>query len=365
MQLARLSLFSFKNISDLSLEFCPGVNCLLGDNGEGKTNILDAIHYLSFCKSYFNLSDIQNIKHGESFFMVQGLYEEKGESVEVSCSQKKGQKKRFKRNKKEYDRLSDHIGQIPLVMISPADADLINEGSEVRRKFIDTIISQYDRHYLEQLIDYNKVLAQRNALLKRFGETGSYSQELLEVWDIRLVELARTIHANRHQFLSGFSVLFTRFFRIISGGKEEVTIDYKSDLSEDDFFSVLKRSLPRDRATEYTQVGIHKDDLIFKMGGHPIKRFGSQGQQKSFLIALKIAQYYHLLEVKGKAPILLLDDIFDKLDEHRVSRMMEMVTAPGFGQVFVTDTDREKLPRLLDQLKVEHKEFIIEQGALA
>lgn len=364
MHLQRLNLLNFKNITELDLELSPVVNCFLGDNGEGKTNILDAIHYLSFCKSYFNQVDSQNIKHEEPFFVIQGWYQIDGDTSEIYCGQKRGQKKVFRKNKKDYERLSDHIGQIPLVMISPADADLINEGSDVRRKFIDTIISQYDKVYLERLIDYNKILAQRNALLKRFGETRSFSPDLLEVWDIRLVELARYIHESRHSFLAGFSVLFSRFFRIISGGREEVGFEYRSDLNNADFYSVLRNSLSRDRSTEYTQVGIHKDDLVFTMGGHAVKKFGSQGQQKSYLIALKLAQYHHLLEIKKVSPLLLLDDIFDKLDDHRVGRLMEIVTAPGFGQVFISDTNHDKLPEMLEKLKVEHKVFRIKEGGV-
>lgn len=348
----------------MELDLAPKVNCFLGENGEGKTNILDAIHYLSFCKSYFNQIDSQNIKHETPFFVVQGWYRGADEELEIYCGLKRGQKKVFRKNKKDYERLSDHIGLIPLVMISPSDADLISEGSEIRRKFIDTILSQYDKTYLDQLIDYNKILAQRNALLKRFAESRSFSADLLEVWDLRLVELARSIYQARHRFLSGFTVLFSRYFKIISGGKEEVGLEYRSDLNNADFYTVLRNSLARDRATEYTQVGIHKDDLIFLMNGHAVKKFGSQGQQKSYLIALKLAQYHHLSEIKGQAPVLLLDDIFDKLDDKRIGQLMEIVTANDFGQVFITDTSPEKLPRLLDQLKVEHKIFRIKDGAL-
>jgi DNA replication and repair protein RecF len=364
MHLKTLSLLNFKNIRELRLEFGSGLNAFLGNNGEGKTNILDAIHYLSFCKSYFTTGDLQNISHGESYFALQGWFDSNDGELEIHCAQKKGQKKQFRKNKKEYERLSDHIGLLPLVMISPADTDLIIEGSEVRRRFVDTIISQYDKNYLDHLIDYNKVLQQRNALLKRFAETNTFSADLLDVWDFRLVELARAIHQKRREFLQEFVVLFSRYFRQISGGKEEVGLEYKSDLNEGDFFATLKNSLSRDRAIEYTQVGIHKDDLVFIMDGYPVKKFGSQGQQKSFLISLKIAQYHYIQNRKGIAPILLLDDIFDKLDDTRIARLMEMVTAPGFGQVFITDTQREKLPQMLESMQLESSIFYIREGGL-
>lgn len=365
MILERLYLLQFKNIREMSLEMAPKANCFLGENGEGKTNILDAIHYLSFTKSYFNQIDNQNINHNEDYFVVQGWYQLNGEGLEIYCGLKRGQKKNFKKNKKEYERLADHIGILPLVMVSPSDADLINEGSEVRRKFIDSIISQYDKVYLERLIDYNKVLLQRNALLKRFAETRSYSADLLDVWDIKLSELGRWIYEKRKQFLSEFIVLFNRYFALLSGGKEEVGIDYKSDLAEYDFYALLKSNLHKDRSAEYTTAGIHKDDLIFMMNDHPVKKFGSQGQQKSYLIALKLAQYKHISTLKQTLPILLLDDIFDKLDVKRVAGLMKIVTSEDFGQLFITDTDPEKLPALLEELGVTFKTYFIKEGGLA
>ncbi len=362
MHLSRISLLNFKNCAETTLDLIPGVNCLLGDNGEGKTTLLDAVHYLSFCKSYFNPVDSQHIRHGEAFFVIQGFFEYRDETIEVYCGQKKGQKKSFKKNKKEYSRLSDHIGLFPLVMISPSDTDLINEGSEVRRKLIDTIISQYDRQYLEKLIEYNRVLLQRNTLLKRFAETQSFNAELLEVWDASLVSLGQTVYEARKAFIDDFIRLFNTYFSVISGGKEQVGIMYRSDLNEGDFAETLRRSQSRDRFSHYTQVGIHKDDLVFTLGGHPIRKTGSQGQQKSFLIALKLAQYEYIARIKQLKPILLLDDIFDKLDDRRVARLMELVTGEGFGQVFITDTSAEKLPALLQKMNVSHRIFEMNEG---
>lgn len=362
MFLKNLHLINFKNCPEAGFELSPGVNCFLGNNGEGKTNILDSIYYLSFCKSFFNSADIQNIRHGESFFVIQALFDMNGEEMEIYCGQKKGQKKSFKKNKKEYSRLSDHIGTLPLVMISPADTELITEGSDIRRKFLDAIISQYDKPYLEELIAYNKALLQRNALLKRFAETGSYSHDLLEIWDYRLIESGNYIHKKRTAFLDDFINLFSTYFAEISGGKEQVGIAYKSDLLEQDFASVLQQSLARDRASQFTQAGIHKDDLVFTINDFPVKKYGSQGQQKSYLIALKLAQYYYLARLKKVAPILLLDDIFDKLDDNRVGHLMKLVTQPDFGQVFITDTNAGKLPALLTELGVDFKVMHISEG---
>ncbi len=336
----------------------------MGDNGEGKTNILDAIHYLSFCKSFFNPIDSQNIKHDEPFFVIQGLFEKEDAVVEIYCGQKRGEKKSFKKNKKEYQRLSDHIGLFPLVMISPADTDLINEGSDVRRKFLDTIISQYDKMYLDKLIHYNKALAHRNVLLKRFAETNSYRQDELEIWDLQLVENGVYIFQSRKKFIDELVPLFNEYYAFISGSKEKVDIVFDSDQLAKPLAENLHSVIAADRASRHTTVGIHKDDMEFMINGFPIKKYGSQGQQKSFLIALKLAQYFFIKKVTGANPILLLDDIFDKLDDSRVARLMEKVTASDFGQVFISDTNHYKLPALLKDIKVEHQEFMVKNGGI-
>ncbi|MFZ5554214.1 MAG: DNA replication/repair protein RecF [Bacteroidota bacterium] len=364
MYLSQLSLINFKNCREASFGFTHGVNCFLGNNGEGKTNILDSIHYLSFCKSYFNPIDSQNIRNGEDFFVIQGNFKKEEEETEVYCGQKRNQKKSFKKNKKEYSRLSDHIGLFPLVMISPSDAELLLGGSEVRRKFIDSIISQYDKTYLEKLINYNKLLLQRNTLLKRFADGMMYNPELLEAWDIQLVPEGRYIFETRRKFINEFIRLFSKYYALIANNNEEVGVEYKSDLHTADFEIILKNSLMRDRHSQYTQTGIHKDDLVFTMNGQPVKRFGSQGQQKSFLISLKLAQYYYIAREKNTFPVLLLDDIFDKLDDQRVEQLMLLVTGKEFGQVFITDTSLEKLPSLLQKNNVHFKTFHIAGGEM-
>ena len=362
MFLKSLHLINFKNCSESTFQLSPKVNCFLGENGEGKTNILDAIYYLSYCKSYFNLADSQNIKHGEAFFVIQGLYDLNSEELEIYCGLKKGNKKAFKKNKKEYLRLSDHIGLLPLVMISPSDSNLISEGSETRRKFIDSIISQFDKQYLEELIQYNKALIHRNALLKQFAEGMPFNAELLYLWDLKLIEPGNYIFKKRQAFLSEFVQLFSTYFKIISNGKEEVGIEYKSELIEHNFEELLKNNQSRDRKAQLSLSGIHKDDVLFTLGEFPIKKIGSQGQQKSFLIALKLAQYYYLAQIKKYPPILLLDDIFDKLDETRVQRLMQLVTNPEFGQVFITDTGTQKLPQMLTEIGVDHVSMQISSG---
>ena len=295
MHLKKLSVLNFKNYQEAEFLFSDHINCLTGNNGEGKTNILDAIHYLSFCKSFFNPIDSQNILHESPFFLIQGLFtrEDNGnkEADEIYCGLKRNQKKQFKRNKKEYSRLADHIGLYPLVMISPADSELITEGSESRRRFIDSVIAQFDRDYLENLISYNKVLSQRNALLKQFGDSRQFDKTSLEIWDMQLIEYGKKVHKKRQDFINSFITIFQKYYELISGGREQVGMDYISHLNDSAFADVLEKALNRDRAMEYTTVGIHKDDLEFSINGYPLKKYASQGQQKSFLIALKLAQF--------------------------------------------------------------------------
>lgn len=353
MHLKQLSIVNFKNLAGEDFDFHPALNVLLGNNGQGKTNVLDAIHYLSMSKSCFNSVDSQNITHGESFFMVQGHFEHADAITEIYCGIKKGQKKILRKNKKDYEKLADHIGLFPLVMISPADSDLINEGSSTRRRFMDSVISQFDKQYLEYMIAYNKVLEQRNSLL-RMTKGKPLNVELLEVYNHQLAPLGEKIYEKRKEFLKGFVPLFNSYFKkISSAGNEEAEITYQTKLHDERLVNLLEKNFDADRVLEYTTCGIHKDDLEFKLNGYPVKKYGSQGQQKSFVIALKIAQHAFIKSVKDFSPLLLLDDIFDKLDNNRVNFLLQMVTQTNFGQVFITDTDSEKIPRILGERNID------------
>lgn len=365
MHLKHLKLSNFKNYETAELQFSEKINCFIGSNGAGKTNILDAIYYLSFCKSYFNTSDQQNILHEAPYFTIHGQYQRPGLEVDqVSCVQKRQQKKLFQRNKKTYNRLADHIGKIPLVMISPYDRDLINDGSEFRRKFIDGVISQFKPPYLDALLQYNKALGQRNALLKQFGEQGRFDRELLELWEKQMLKPANIIHETRNEFLADFQLIFQKYYEIVSGGNEQVKIVYESGMHKESLQTLFEQSLSRDRATRYTNVGVHKDDLLFLMSDFPVKRFGSQGQQKSFVIAIRLAQYEFTFQKMGYQPILLFDDIFDKLDDHRVAQLVKLLGNDYFGQVFITDTQRQRIDYLFDGTTIDHKIFEVEQGSV-
>jgi len=364
MFLKQLSLINFKNYASFEAKFSEKINCFVGNNGMGKTNLLDAIYYLSFCKSFFNSIDSQNIKHNEGFFMLQGVFNKFNEEAEVHCGIKRNQKKIFKKNKKEYERLSDHIGQFPLVMISPGDAELINGSSEVRRKFLDSIISQYDKVYLDKLISYNHVLKQRNALLKQFHENRTFDSETLEIWDEQLIIHGRIIIEIRKDFLKQFIPLFNRYYQFISNSKEEVTLNYENSLGERDFKTAILTSLSRDRAIHYTTVGPHKDDLEFSINGFSLKKFASQGQQKSYLLALKLAQLEFIKDRKNTKPLLLLDDVYDKLDEERFTKLIEMVSSRDFGQVFITDTHADRMQKLFNEKNIDHKVFLVEDGTV-
>jgi DNA replication and repair protein RecF len=365
MYLCRLSLTNFKSYATAELEFSEKINCFVGDNGVGKTNLLDAIYYLSFCKSYFNPQDMQNIRHEEDFFALHGHYERTGETEDVvSCIQKRNQKKQFRLNKKEYERLADHIGLIPLVMVSPSDADLINLGSDERRKYIDGVISQFDHVYLDNLLNYNRILQQRNALLKQMAET-SYASGSMDAWNRQLIPLGEVIHRRRAEFLQDFIPLFRQHFEFLTEGKEEVSIYYDSQLNSNQFGALLLESVSRDLALRYTTAGIHKDDLQFTISDYPVKKFGSQGQQKSFLVALKLAQFEYTRNIRGFKPILLFDDVFDKLDEKRVSQLVRLVGENSFGQVFITDTHPERIQKIFRQLEIDHRIFLITSGSVS
>ncbi|MFN5460802.1 MAG: DNA replication/repair protein RecF [Bacteroidota bacterium] len=362
MHLEKLSIINFRNYSEGTVLFHPKMNCLVGDNGMGKTNLLDAVHYLSFCKSFFNPIDSQNIKYDQSLFMIQGWYQLNGEKEEIYCGIKKNQKKQFKRNQKEYERLSEHIGLFPLVMVSPSDGELIMGGSEIRRKFIDSIISQYDKVYLEKLIAYNQVLTQRNALLKRFAETRSFDSLSLDIWDEQLIIHGNGIHQRRKNFIASFIPLFEKNYQYISESRETVSLEYESVLNEMDFKTVLLSNLEKDRVLQYTSSGTHRDDLDFKLQGQSLKKFASQGQQKSYLLALKLAQFEIIKNIKNIPPILLLDDIYDKLDEKRFKKLMTLVSSDDYGQVFITDTHPQRMEDLFNESKIPFALFHVDNA---
>lgn len=357
MILKSLSLVNYKNFESQSFNFNKKINCFVGNNGVGKTNILDAIYHLSFGKSYFNPIATQNIKHNEAFFVINGIYL-KDENIEkVAISVKRGQKKVIKRNSKAYEKFSEHIGFLPLVIISPADRDLIIEGSNTRRKFIDSVISQSDKNYLTQIISYNKVLAQRNALLKYFALNHTFNADTLDVYNTQLSEFGSAIFKKRNAFLKEFIPIFKLRYKAISNGNEEVDMAYQSHLFNNNLEVLLAENLGKDRALQYTNVGIHKDDLLFTISTHPIKKFGSQGQQKSFLIALKLAQFDFIKTQSGVNPILLLDDIFDKLDEQRVAQIIKLVDDENFGQLFISDTHADRTEHAIKQVHQSYEIF--------
>ena len=363
MYLRALKLINFKNCAKTELQFSDKINCFVGDNAAGKTNILDALYYLSFCKSYFNSVDSQNIRHEADFFAIHGTYQNPEETDDlVSCIQKRNRKKVFKLNKKEYDRLADHIGKFPLVMISPYDRDLINEGSEVRRKYIDGVISQFDKFYLNDLINYNKSLMQRNSLLKHFAEQHYFDETSLFVWDEKLSELGMILFEKRKQFLVSFNPLFEKYYHFLSGGEEQIEIIYESQLSIKSLNELLVDSLTKDKIVRFTTAGIHKDDLHFHINGYPVKKFGSQGQQKTFVIAIKLAQFEYMRRTKKYKPILLFDDIFDKLDDKRVMQIVKLVNEDNFGQVFITDTQRTRIEDIFNDHAIDHKIFKVVEG---
>jgi DNA replication and repair protein RecF len=362
MWLKDITLLNFKNYAAAELSFSKTVNAFVGNNGAGKTNLLDAIHYLCLCKSYFNPIDSHQIKTGEDLFLIQGDFDRQGKNEKITCGLKRNQKKQFKRNKKEYDKLAQHIGLFPLVMISPYDVNIMMEGSEERRRFMDNVISQTDAAYLDELIVYNKQLLNRNALLKQVALTRKLDVSLLEILDEQLVQSGNKIFEKRKQFMYDFIPLFNDYYRFISENAEQVALTYLSQLNEADFAGLLSKTIERDKILERTTIGLHKDDLLFTIGEMPLKRFGSQGQQKSFLIALKLAQYAYLQKFKGFKPLLLLDDIFDKLDDLRVHKLMEMVSHHDFGQIFITDTGKERVLSIFDRIKVNVTLFEVANG---
>ncbi len=393
MILTSLNILNYRNIREASLEFAPKLNCFVGLNGQGKTNMLDAIYLLSFAKSAFTSQDSLNITHGEEMAMVQGIYKmsndqsqmSNGESLTISCGLRKGVKKQFRRDKKDYPRLIDHIGLIPLVMISPSDQQLIDEGSDERRRFMDVVISQLDRKYLDCLTTYNALLKQRNALLKQYGDAPNPPDDLLEVLEWQMTEPAEYIFAKRTAFFEAFEPYFAKTYAQISGSAEIPQLRYISQLQDRDLREAYVRTRQRDLILGWTSQGIHKDDLEMRLGDYPLKQVGSQGQQRTFVLSMKLAQALYLsysepasgLTAEGgptasavlqaepvrRKPILLLDDIFDRLDSERVERIVEMVQGDDFGQIFITDTDRQ---HLTDILKPNNnaKIFHVENGTI-
>lgn len=364
MLLKKLTLINFKNFDQLELALSPKINCFVGNNGVGKTNLLDALYYLSFCKSHFNSIDSQNIKYDCDFFVVQGEYERKKETEFIHCGLKKGQKKQFMRNKVDYQRLAEHIGFIPLVMKSPADTNFIYDGSEERRKFIDGVISQFDHAYLDDLLHYNRALLQRNKLLKDRPANPQQYADTLEIYDDQLVLFGERIFEMRKAFTAGILPIFQEFYQTISQGNEQVQLTYQSQLSEGELKSLLLASREKDRILQYTTKGIHKDDLVLSIGDQPLKKFGSQGQQKTYLVALKFAQYDYIKKKTGLDPILLLDDIFDKLDRLRVKQIIKLVTENHFGQIFITDTNKQRLNEMLEGSEKEYSIFEVKDGVV-
>ncbi|HBC80032.1 MAG TPA: DNA replication and repair protein RecF [Bacteroidales bacterium] len=359
MYLKKLSLTNFKNYTQADLEFSSRINCIVGNNGVGKTNILDAIHYLSLTKSFFNNIDSTSIRHEEDFFIIQGLFVKDSEEDNIFCSFHRQKQKMLKRNGKEYGRLSDHVGRYPVVMISPADSALISEGSEERRKFMNKIISQYNAEYLDSALNYNKALQQRNRLLRDFSVSNSFDDEMLSIWDVQLIRYGSFVHAERDMLINELIPVFREYYSMVSNEKEKVSLRYRSHLGAGDFAEILNDAKNKDRSLEYTTVGIHKDDLLFEMDGYPVKSLGSQGQQKSYLVALKLAKFEYIKRKAGFSPILLLDDIFDKFDADRVAQIIRLVGNHRFGQIFITDTHMDRLHDILVTLGTDYKLFRI------
>ncbi len=364
MYLKKLALTNFKNYELNELQFSPKINCFVGNNGVGKTNILDAIHYLSLTKSFFNNIDSVSIRHGEDYFIIQGTFVRGEEEDLIYCAFLKQKQKILKRNGKEYHKLSDHVGRYPVVMISPADSSLITEGSEDRRKFMNKIISQYNAEYLDSVLRYSKALQQRNKLLKDINSTGNADPDTISIWDAQLIKYGNYVYSEREILVNELIPVFQEYYSLISSGKESVKLVYKSHLSEGNFDEALINSIIKDRYLEYTTIGIHKDDLLLEMDNFSVKSLGSQGQQKSYLVALKLAKFDFIKRKAGFSPILLLDDIFDKFDAERVGQIIELVSNKRFGQIFITDTHQDRLQDILSSHKTDFKLFRIADNGI-
>ncbi len=358
--LKSLNILNYRNIREASLEFSAKLNCFVGLNGQGKTNVLDAIYLLSFTKSAYTSQDSLNITHGEEMAMVQGVYDE----FTISCGLRRGVKKQFRKDKKDYPRLLDHIGLIPLVMVCPADHQLIEEGSDERRRFMDVVIGQRNRKYLDSLATYNALLKQRNALLKQYADATTPPDDLLEVLEWQMVEPAEYIFKARTDFFTEFEPYFQEVYKVISGSAEVPALKYISQLQNRELREAFIKTRQRDLILGWTSQGPHKDDLDMRLSEWPLKQVGSQGQQRTFVLAMKLAQALYLADTTGEAPILLLDDIFDRLDSERVERIVAMVQGEQFGQIFITDTDRQHLSDII-QPGADAKIFHVENGQIA
>ena len=359
MILKHLTILNYKNLIEVDLQLSPKINCFLGDNGMGKTNLLDAVYYLSFCKSHTNPIDAQVIRHDADICMIKGKYEfANGSEEEISCALKRRQKKQFKRNKKQYDKLSAHIGFIPLVMISPADNELIMGGSEERRMFMDVAISQFDKPYLQSLVKYNSALQQRNALLKQ----NNIDESLLELWEEIMIDEGEAIFEKRNLFIQELTPIFHEFYRAISQSKETISLQYSSQLADSSFKDRLFAARKRDMILGHTTVGVHRDELDMMIDEYPIKKDGSQGQKKTYFVSLKLAQFHFLAQKSSTTPILVLDDIFDRLDESRVKEIIKLVSGDEFGQIFISDTNRQSLDRILQPFNDNYHLYSVNEG---
>ena len=358
--LKKIVIQDFRNIALQELEFCSNVNCISGGNGEGKTNLLDAIWYLSMTKSAFSAADRYNFRHGAAAFALSGTYSlPGGASARYSIKVEEGSEKKIFREDKPYAKVSEHIGRLPIVMVSPADTSLVSESGDERRRFVNSVLSQMDPQYLAATVQYNRLLAQRNRLLK----DGPADEDLLATFDLRLSSLAAPIFEKRNAFVRELLPSVERFYREISGGREDVRIEYRSDLQNGSLEDILRARREKDRIFKFTTAGIQRDDFIFSLDGHPIRRCGSQGQQKSFLVALKFAQYEIMTAAYGFPPILLLDDLFDKLDMNRVSNLLKMVADSSFGQIFLTDSNKVRISAIVDSITSDRTYFEAEGGA--
>lgn len=356
MFLESIRLNNFKNYSNLEIKFEKAFNCFVGENGIGKTNLLDAIYYLCLCRSYFTTTEKQNVRHNEEVFFIQGNFLKTEKKYDVICAYQSGGKKKVKVKGAEYERLSDHIGKFPIVMITPGDLVLITAYGDERRKFIDSIIGQFDQEYLKHLVTYNKVIQQRNALLKQFYETRQFNETLLESFNVQLYDAGDFLHKRRKEFIKEFEPILQSFYELISEGKESVSIAYDSTNHESSMEALLKENIHKDRAAQRTTVGPHKDDFELLIDGHSVKKYGSQGQQKSFIFALKLAQYKMIDDNHEVKPTLLLDDIFDRLDEQRILNLINLFKE-DFGQVFITDTHPERVQHVFDSLSIDFELF--------
>ncbi len=358
MYLKKLSLINFKNIAQAEISLSEGINCFVGDNGAGKTNVLDAVYYLSMSKSAFTMTDGQSIHHGEEFFVAEGAYlDDGGRTEQVNCSYSRKGGKVLKRNGKEYDRIADHVGRFPVVIVSPQDSELVTDAADERRRYLNGFISQLDRTYLTAMMRYNAVLAERNRFLK-----SSSDEAMLSIYDMQLSEHGTRIYERRREIVDRMRPLVEEYYRTLSDDREQVEIAYRSELTAAPLSEVLQRARERDIMNRFTTSGIHRDDIVFRIGGYPLRKYGSQGQQKSFLVALKLAQYRLLAEATGERPILLLDDLFDKLDMGRVEKLLGLVAGEGFGQICITDCNKVRLETTLGRAGERYLLFTVEGG---